>query len=183
MLKEVEVSLETDRLMLRMPEPGDGTKVNQAITASLDELKPWLVFANDEPSVDDTEINTREAHAKFIKRESLRYLIFKKDTNEFVGSTGFHNINWDVPKVEIGYWIDSRFSGIGYMKEAIERITEYALEDLGCHRVEIQCESENQRSRAIPEKLGYQLDGVLKNHDLSVDGKQLTHTCIYSKIR
>jgi len=182
-LKEVAEELETERLILRMPKPGDGTAVNAAITASLEEMKPWLGFALDEPSVEDTEVNTRQAYAKFMTRENLRYLIYLKDTEEFVGSTGFHNINWDIPRVEIGYWIDTRFSGKGYMQEAVQKLTHFALDDLGCRRVEIQCESENYRSRAIPEKLGYNLDGILKNDDLSVDGKHLTHTCIYSRVK
>lgn len=182
-LKEVAEELETERLILRMPKPGDGTVVNAAITSSLDELKPWLPFALEEPSVEDTEINTREAYAKFIKRENLRYLIFIKENGEFVGNTGFHNIDWNVPKVEIGYWIDTKHSGKGYMREAVEKLTHFATDDLGCRRVEIQCESENHKSRAIPEKIGYQLDGILKNDDVSVDGNHLTHTCIYSWVK
>lgn len=181
-LLKVPVVIETERLLLRMPQPGDGRSVNAAIKASLSELKPWLGFAQNDPSVEDTETNTREAHAKFLTRESLRYLIFLKDTNEFVGSTGFHNIDWSVPKFEIGYWIDTRMSGYGYMVEAVGKLTDFALTELKGKRVEIRCESINGRSRAIPERLGYILEGILRNEDLSVDGEQLTDTCVYGKI-
>ena len=182
-LIEVPTTIQTERLILRMPMPGDGKVVNSAIKASMNELKPWLGFAQTEPTVDDTEINTRQAHGKFLTRENLRYLIFKRDTNEFVGSTGFHNIDWNVPKFEIGYWIDTRMSGQGYMVEAIDRLTHLALEELGGKRVEIRCESENRKSRAIPERVGYELEGILRNEDLSVDGERLTDTCIYAKFR
>lgn len=173
--------LKTDRLLLRMPYPGDGQVVNDAIRASHAELSPWLKFAQEIPTVEETEINIREAHSKFLLRENLRYLVFLKDTEEFVGSTGFHNINWDVPKLEIGYWMDTRFSKKGYMTEAVHRITESAFADLQCRRVEIRCESDNWSSRSIPERLGFNLDGTLRYDDLSVDGKRLTDTCIYSK--
>jgi RimJ/RimL family protein N-acetyltransferase len=181
-LIDVPTMIETERLELRMPQPGDGRAVNAAIKASLSELQPWLGFARSNPSVEETETNTREAHAKFITRESLRYLIFLKDTDEFVGSTGFHNIDWSVRKFEIGYWIDTRMSGNGYMAEAVGKLTELALNELNGKRVEIRCESTNDKSRAVPERLGYELEGILRNEDLSVDGERLTDTCVYGKI-
>jgi RimJ/RimL family protein N-acetyltransferase len=182
-LMDIQTSIETERLKLRMPLPGDGDVVNEAIKGSLEELKPWLGFARAMPSPEDTEVNTRQAHAKFLTRESLRYLVFLRETNEFVGSTGFHNIHWEVPKLEIGYWIDTRYSGKGYMTEAVDALTEFAFVELQCARVEIRCESQNVKSRAIPEKLGFDLEGVLRNEDLSVDGKRLTDTCVFSKVK
>lgn len=179
---DVKTRIETDRLILRMPKPGDGKIINEAIKASINELRPWLAFARENPSVEDTEINTRQAYTKFLSRESLRYLVFRKKDHTFIGSTGFHNIQWEIPKLEIGYWIDTKYSGKGYMREGVGALTLYALNELNCARVEIQCESENKKSRAIPEALGFDLEGVLRNEDLSVDGKRLTDTCIYAKI-
>ncbi|BCB03604.1 GNAT family N-acetyltransferase [Bacillus sp. KH172YL63] len=181
-LLDIPEIIETERLVLRMPKPGDGTVVNGAIKASINELRPWLGFVQEEPSVEDTETNTVEAHANFLTRASLRYLIFKKGTNEFIGSTGFHNIDWNVPKFEVGYWIDTRMGGHGYMVEAVGKLTEFALSELKGKRVEIRCESTNMKSRAIPEKLGYELEGILRNEDLSVDNERLTDTCVYGRI-
>ncbi|KGP73420.1 GNAT family N-acetyltransferase [Pontibacillus yanchengensis] len=182
-LKDIPTELETDRLKLRMPNPGDGQVVNEAIRASLQELQPWMGFANPAPTVEDTEVNTREAHIKFLKREHLRYLVFLKETGEFVASTGFHHIDWNVPKLEIGYWIHSKMSGNGYITEAVGKLTEFALNDLGCRRVAILCDYENMKSRAVPERLGYTLEGVLRNDDLSVDGTTLSDTCVYAKVK
>lgn len=180
-LPEVPTEITTERLLLRMPMPGDGKTVNAAIQASLHDLKPWLGFAQEEPSPEDTEINQLESHLSFLKRESLRYLVFDKETGSFIGSTGFHAIEWDVPKMEIGYWLDSRETGKGYMAEAVSALVDLAFTTLKCNRLEIQCDAENLKSRAIPEKLGFVLEGTLKNDERSVDGKRLTDTCIYAK--
>ncbi|WP_203333956.1 GNAT family N-acetyltransferase [Planococcus beigongshangi] len=180
-LPEVPEEFFTERLKLRMPKAGDGKAVNAAIKASMDELKPWLGFAQEEPTPQDTEINAMESHILFLKRENLRYLIFDKETGEFIGTTGFHDIEWEIPKMEIGYWISTVHSGKGYMMEAVSALTDLALTGFGCRRVEIRCDAENVKSRAVPEKLGYTLEGVLKNDEMSVDGKRLTDTCIYAK--
>lgn len=180
-IPEIPTKIETERLVLRMPKPGDGAVINSAIRASINELKPWLPFAQTTPTAEETEINILEAHLLFMKKENLRYLIFSKETGEFIGSTGFHSIEWEIPKMEIGYWINTEASGFGYMSEAISALTDLALNGFGCKRLEIRCDAENYKSRAIPEKLGFVLEGVLHNDELSVDGKNLTDTCIYAK--
>ncbi|MGK7378738.1 GNAT family N-acetyltransferase [Planococcus sp. 1R117A] len=178
---EIPDEIKTERLLLRMPKPGDGKAVNAAIRSSIKELKPWLPFAQQVPSIEETEIDVLEAHINFLKREVLRYVIFNKETGEFIGSTGFHAIEWNIPKMEIGYWIETRWSGFGYMAEAVSALSELALDDFGCKRLEIRCDAENVKSRTIPENLGFVLEGVLHNDELSVDGKNLTDTCIYAK--
>ncbi|MEH7073268.1 GNAT family N-acetyltransferase [Neobacillus drentensis] len=172
----------TERLLIRKPLPGDGKAVYQAMQASLTELKDWMPWAHREQTADDVEANMREAHAKFLTREDLRLHIFHKETGEFIGSSGLHRINWDIPKFEIGYWIDTRYRGSGYITEATEAITNFAFMELKAKRVEIRCDSKNTRSRAIPERLGFTLEGILRKDGISADSKELRDTCIYAKI-
>ncbi|MCP1124306.1 GNAT family N-acetyltransferase [Bacillus sp. 3103sda1] len=180
-LLDVPFQIETERLILRAPlQTGDGRIVNAAIKNSFNELKVWLPFAQNIPAVEETEINLREAHIKFLKRESFRFLIFHKDTNDFIGTASLQGIDWDIPKCEIGYWINTPFSGNGYMVEAVKGLTNFGLNQIQFKRIEIRCESTNFKSRSIPEKLGFELEGILKNEDLSADGKTLTNTCIYA---
>jgi ribosomal-protein-serine acetyltransferase len=183
LLMEFPTEFYTERLLIRMPKPGDGKAIFNAIQASVAELKPWMPFAQKEQSEQEVEINIREAYVKFLKREDLRLHIFLKDTGEFIASSGLHRINWQVPKFEIGYWIDTRYSGNGYMTEAVQGITSFAFHELKARRVEIRCDSRNVKSRAIPERLGFTLEGVLKNDDISVDGNGLRDTCVYAKVK
>jgi ribosomal-protein-serine acetyltransferase len=183
LLLEFPTEFYTDRLLIRMPKPGDGKAVFAAIKASLAELKPWLPFAQQEPSEQQVEINIREAYIKFLNREDLRLHVFHKDSGAFIASSGLHRIDWHVPKFEIGYWIDSRYSGKGYMTEAVQGITDFAFNELKARRVEIRCDSKNVKSRKIPERLGFTLEGILKNDAVSVDGTGLRDTCIYAKVK
>jgi ribosomal-protein-serine acetyltransferase len=183
-LIDVPLQIETDRLILRAPlQAGDGNVVNQAIKDSINELKQWLFLYQAIPTVEETEIILRNAHIDFLKRESFRYLIFHKGTNDFIGTASLHRINWKISKSEIGYWINSQFSGNGYMTEAVSELTNLGFQQLKFRRIEIRCESTNFKSRSIPEKLGFELEGTLRNDDLSADGSKLTDTCIYSMIK
>lgn len=184
LLIDIPSQLETERLLLRAPKKsGDGSIINEAIKESINELKDWLPFAQTIPSVEDTEVSWREAYISFLKRESLRYLIFHKETNDFIGVTSFEGLDWDIPKCHIGYWINTNHSGNGYMLEAVNELTELGLNQLNFKRIEVRCESTNIKSRSIPEKLGFKLEGILENEDLSANGERLTDTCIYAKVQ
>lgn len=174
---------QTERLLIRLPFPGDGKVVHEAIQASKQDLEKWLPFAQQDQTADDVEINVREAHGKFLTREDLRLHIFHKETGEFIGASGLHRIDWSVPKFEIGYWVDRRKSGKGYITEAVEGVTNFAFTELNANRVEIQCDSKNIKSRAIPERLGFMLEGILRNESVAIEGDDLRDTCIYAKVR
>ncbi|MFJ5761347.1 GNAT family N-acetyltransferase [Neobacillus sp. NPDC093182] len=181
-LREFPEEFTSERLLIRNPMPGDGKAVYDAIQASLNELKPWMPWAHNNQTQQDVEANIRDAYVKFLAREDLRLLVFNKETGEFIASSGLHRIDWAVPKFEIGYWIDTRFSGKGYITEASEAITEFAIKELNARRVEIRCDSRNIKSHAVPERLGFTLEGILKNNSIAVDGKELRDTCIFAKI-
>ncbi|HAQ08416.1 MAG TPA: GNAT family N-acetyltransferase, partial [Bacillus bacterium] len=177
LLLEFPVEFETDRLLIRKPLPGDGAGVCHAINASISELKPWMPFAQKEQTVEECEVNIREAHVNFLNRTDLRLLVFKKDSGEFIASSGLHRINWEVPKFEIGYWIDTRHSGNGFMTEAAEGVSAFAFRELRARRVEIRVDFSNVKSRAVPERLGFTLEGILRNESITVEGK-LSDTCV-----
>ncbi|MFB7140849.1 GNAT family N-acetyltransferase [Gottfriedia sp. NPDC056225] len=182
-LLDVPFQIETDRLILRAPlQAGEGDVVNQAIKDSISELKQWLSLYQSIPTVEETEIILRNAHIDFLKRESFRYLIYNKDTNDFIGTASLHRINWEISKCEIGYWISTPFSGNGYMIETVRALINLGFQQFKFSRIEIRCDSNNTKSRSIPEKLGFGLEGILRNEDLSADGKKLTDTCIFAKI-
>ena len=184
LLLDIPLQLETERLILRAPLlTGEGEIVHQAIRYSFSELKEWLSLFQQLPTVEETEIMLRNAHINFLKRESFRFLIFDKGGGkDFIGTTSLHGIDWNIPKCEMGYWINTKYSGNGYMTEAVKELANFGLSHLEFKRIEIRCESTNFKSRFIPEKLGFIFEGTLRNEDLSADGSKLTDTCIYSKI-
>ncbi|WP_078394329.1 GNAT family N-acetyltransferase [Shouchella patagoniensis] len=170
----------TERLYIRMPMPGDGKVMYEAIEASKKEISQWLPFARRQQTVDEVEANIRDAHVKFLRREDLRLLVFEKETGELVASSGLHQIDWTVPKFEIGYWVDTRHSGKGYVTEAVEGIADFAFTQLKARRVQIRCDPKNKSSSAVAERVGFTLEGILKNDERSLDGNSLTDTCVYA---
>lgn len=124
---------------------------------------PW---ARVEISVEESERSCREAHARFLTREDLRLYLFDRATGEFLGGSGLHRIDWEHRLFEIGYWVRNSRAGRGYVTETVNAIARYAFGPLDARRVSIHCNASNAASRAVAERLGFPLEGILRNHDV-----------------
>lgn len=182
LLLDFPESFESDRLTLRAPRPGDGAEVNAAVRETFDDLKVWMPWAQQMPTLEESEAFVRRAQCEFLERKDLVLFLFLKGTDTMVGGSGLHRINWDIPKFEIGYWCRKRFQGQGYITESTEAITTFAFDILGAKRVEIRCDSKNVKSRRIPDRLGFTLEGTLRHDSLSPAG-ELRDTLVFAKIK
>ncbi len=181
-LRDFPDHLETQRLHIRAPRPGDGKMLYEAVVESLDHLKPWMPWAHQEITLEAEEGVVRRMHANFLMREDLPLFLLKKDSGEFVGGSGLHRFDWGVPRFEIGYWVRKRFEGQGYITEAVAGITRFAFETLNAERIEIRMDDRNHRSWRVAERLNFKLEGILRNDARDTNGA-LRDTRIYSMIR
>lgn len=155
-------SLESERLILRCYEPQDAPDLLEAVLESKPQLRPWLFWAELYEGLEDAVSFVRSARGRFDMMEDLPMGIFRKADDRFLGGCGFHRFDWGMGQFEIGYWLRSSETGYGYATEAADCLTRYAFEKLDATRIEIWVEPENKKSRAIPERLGYVLEGVLR---------------------
>jgi RimJ/RimL family protein N-acetyltransferase len=174
---------ETERLTIRGPLPGDGRRVRGAVMESLPELRPWMPWAVDIPDENGYEARVREGQLKFLAREDLWMMLILKGTDTIIGGSGLHRINWEVPKFEIGYWVSTPYAGQGYITEAVIGITDFAFDVLGAKRLEIRCDSRNERSAAVARRAGFELEATLRQDDRHHLTNALRDTLVFARIR
>jgi RimJ/RimL family protein N-acetyltransferase len=173
---------ETERLLIRAPLPGDGRTLNIAISESLAELRPWMPWAKVMPSVAESETFVREAALRFRTHEDLPLWLFRKSDGLFVGGSGLHNIAWEVPRFEIGYWVRTSLRGQGYITEAVNGIAAFAFDKLNAIRIEIRCDARNLRSAAVAERAGFTREACLRSDSRAPDGR-LRDTLVFARLR
>lgn len=181
MPNELPEELETERLFLRCPKPGDGRLLNDAVLESIEELRPWMDWATPTPSLVDSEVTCRRAYARYLCNDELMLLVFLRDQSRLVGASGFHSINWKLRHFEIGYWGRTQDNGSGYITEAVRALAEHALTQLEATRVYIRVDDLNRPSWRVAERAGFQLEGILRNQQRNLAG-QLRNTRVYSRI-
>ena len=185
LLIDVPERIETDRLILRCPRPGDGAVVNAAVCESLDALRPFMPWAQSAPSVEESELVCRRAQARFRLREDLVLSMFERaaDGSEgrYIGGSGLHRIQWDVRRFEIGYWCRSSCAGQGFITEAVRALNRFAFDRLDARRVEVRMDGRNERSRLVAERAGFTFEGVLRGDSLTPQG-EVRDTCVYARV-
>jgi RimJ/RimL family protein N-acetyltransferase len=131
----------------------------------LSAVMPWI---RDEPlSIEARTELLVQMRGLFDLGVDFTFGIFDRVTETYIGGTGLHpRIGPDA--LEIGYWIDADWQGRGLVSEAVCALCHVALDVMGAHRVEIRCAPTNLRSKAVPERLGFRLDGLLRQ--AGVDG-------------
>ncbi|QQG36652.1 MAG: GNAT family N-acetyltransferase [Micavibrio aeruginosavorus] len=159
-LIDIPMPVETDRLTIRPPQPGDGIRVTEAKRETWADLTRWMDWATGEPDPSADEAVMREAQARFILRTDLMMLAFDRTTGKPVVFTGLHRNNWHARIFEIGYWVPTSARGQGYATEAANALTRFAFQALAARKVIITHAAGNEASAAVIHRLGYTLESV-----------------------
>lgn len=175
-------SFESERLIIRALQWGDGKLISEAIEESYDALQPWMPWLKKGTTVEEQEINSRKARIHFLERKDLRLVLIHKETGELIGCSGLHRLNWEVRQFEIGYWLRTSYEKQGYITEAVHAITEFAIKHLDANRLEICCDSRNEKSANVARRCGFTLEGILRNDSMDVKG-ELASTMLFTKVR
>lgn len=156
LLLEIPETLQTERLLLRMPRAGDGKDIFEGINETRALLREWFSWCDETKAQEDAETTARKFQAKFILRQGFPYLIYSQD--RFIGCVSLNNPYWQVPSASIGYWCRLSEQGKGYMREATAALTLIAFQKIDFKRVTVLVDDENTKSWSIPESLGFTLE-------------------------
>ena len=168
--------LDDEKIELRLYRENDAAELSRTVAANFEHLRTFLHWV----TADYTAAGAKEFIAQNLKlaaeRKSEGYGIFYQ--RKLIGTIGLVKLNWNSRSAEVGYWIAKDFEGRGIVTKSCAALIDYAFDELAMNRIEIRCATENIKSRAIPERLGFQLEGVLRQalwrhtrfYDLAVYG-------------
>jgi len=159
----------TDDSYLRLLDEADARGLHGLIEANRAYLAPWLPWAASQ-TCEDTLDFIRGTRSQVRENEGFQTAIVTE--KGIVGVIGYVNLDWGNRSTRIGYWLDEGQQGKGTMTAAVRLLVDHALTAWRLNRVEIIVATENRRSRAIPERLGFRDEGTLRQLQL-VGGRYL----------
>jgi len=136
------------------------------IEANRDHLRQWLPWVDITVTPRDSQMWIQGALKQFADNRELHAGIWWQDS--LAGVIG-GRFNWQHQYAILGYWLGADFQGKGLVTRACQAMVNHCFSSLGLNRVEIRCATENLRSRAIPQRLGFKQEGVIREAEFLYD--------------
>ena len=164
--------------VVRPLEEGDAEQLHSLVAANREYLAEWLPWAAAERTVEMSREFVRVSQQQLAEDNGFQAAIV--EDGAVAGVIGFHRVDWLNRATSLGYWIAASSQGRGTVTEAVRALTTYAFETWGLNRVEIRAAIGNTRSAAIPLRLGYVHEGVLRQSERH--GESYKDIAVYSML-
>ena len=157
---DIPEQVESDRVILRRYKHGDGEAIYAL--AERNNNREHLTGVADDiaglKSVEEAEVKARTHRWQWAKREHFVAGVWLKD-GTYVGEIWIQPKDWEVPLVEIGWFIDKGLEGQGYAYESARLGLKFIFNQLRAHKVIAETDDTNTRSFKLAERLGFTKEG------------------------
>jgi ribosomal-protein-serine acetyltransferase len=157
-----DFQLEIDRgLELKLFKPADAEMLFELTDRNRQYLREWLPWVDQTRSAaEPLRFITEVVQPQWRDGRGPQCGIWLEGA--LAGGVGCHPIDWQNRSCSVGYWVASCHQGRGIMTRCVSALLDYLFTELHLHRVVIQCGTGNRKSCAIPQRLGFRRDGVLR---------------------
>ncbi|MEP6952949.1 MAG: GNAT family protein [Solirubrobacteraceae bacterium] len=143
----------------------DADELHALVEANRAHLMPWMPWAGQERAGTVEFLDAAVVHA--ATGDGAHYAILEE--GRIVGTVGLHRVDWRNAATSIGYWLAHDAQGRGLITRSVAALLEHAFDALDLYRVEIRAAPDNARSRAVPERLGFVQEGILRGSERHAD--------------
>jgi len=156
-----------DAVVIKLLETRDADQLFELTDSCRSYLKEWVPWVDGTKSAEDSKSFIEMTRTKFASNNGFQAGI--RYEGNMAGVIGFNETNWANRSASIEYWLGERYQGKGIMTKSCKAFIEYAFKELNLNRVEIRCAEKNLRSRAIPERLGFAKEGMVREAEWLYD--------------
>jgi RimJ/RimL family protein N-acetyltransferase len=169
-------------LLIRSYRPGDGPALQRAVISSYEHLRPWMLWAKAEQSVEESEAICRRAAARYLLNEDFTLGLWIGE--ELVGGSGYHLRHGGLASgnAEIGMWVGASHAGRGLGSRALAALLAWGFSAWPWQRLTWQCDTRNLASARVAEKNGLRREGTFRADALDVEG-QRRDTHLYALLK
>ena len=171
----IKIAIE-DGLYLKSLELREAEELLLLIDANRPYLREWLPWLDMTRSIDEMIVFVESTLRQLASNQGFQTAIWHH--GQIVGIIGYHHLEWANRSTCIGYWLDERYQGRGFMTKACRALVDYAFDEWKLNRIEIRCAEENLKSRGIPDRLGFRAEGLLREAEWLYD--HYVHHVVYA---
>lgn len=152
-------TLSTDRLSLRQMKMDDA----EAVFAFKSDPSVTVCYGQEpHRTIEESRAWLQRRMDDYAIRDSIFWVLTLKDDDEAIGECCLWNFDSSFQCAEIGYELHTKFWYKGLMAEALKAVLAYGFLEMGLHRIEASPLAGNIRSQNLLSKLGFRLEGTLR---------------------
>ena len=153
------------QLRMRMIEKRHSKEFYDLISENKDHFSRWLTWTKNVEEISDAAEFIQRYLDKFADSSGILVGLWHKD--KLIGTILIREIDHTVRSAEIGFFIDEGYQGRGWVTLMCKAMIAYIFEDLDMNKVTVQCASGNDRSMAVPRRLNFKQEGIIRqSYDL-----------------
>lgn len=142
----------------------------------LAEFLPWV---DNMQSTEDLSQYLQNCERLFKEKKEVSFVILLNENT--VGRIGLHHLDLQNKIGSIGYWLDKSAEGNGIITKSCIQLINYGFQKIGLNRIEIKASVNNFKSQAIPVKLNFKKEGILRQAEFV--NNEFIDLYIYSMVK
>lgn len=109
------------------------------------------------------------------------FVIEDSNTKELVGFIDVKNIDWTIPKAELGCYTDEKYAGKGITSRAFSLVVNYCFEEFKFKKIFLRTHESNLSAQKLAEKTGFEIEGKIKRDYKTTKG-EIVDLLYYGKL-
>ncbi|MEJ2043279.1 MAG: GNAT family protein [Reinekea sp.] len=161
-----------DEISLCLTSPKYAERMHYLVDVDRDYLSQWLDWPQYTRRPADHAMIATSHLKQYAEGKSMPCCI--EYQGEIVGAAGFNTIEEALQRTQVGYWLASAYQGKGIMTRVCRKLIDVAFHELNLHKVQLAAGEGNMPSRAVAERLGMKVEGIITNAE-SVNDQIINH--------
>lgn len=164
-----------EHITLELPGTTEAEDLYSVTDSNRNHLREFLDWVDGTTTVEQSLKNIQDRIDGYTKGDTASFVI--KYNAKIIGSAGYVKLKEKHKNGEIGYWISKEHEGKGIVSKCVKTLIEYGFRELKLHHITIRCDSRNNKSAAIPKRLGFVHEGTVREDHFN--GKEYSDTELY----
>ena len=153
-------------------DPGKGELFFNLIKNNEDRLEDFFPGTlSENKTLADTQDYCESVVQRIANKSYFPYTIQDDRTGRLIGLVDLKNINWKVPKGELGYFVDRDYAGKGLISKAVGLLVDYLVAEYGFKKLLCRANDQNIGSIKVALKNGFELEGTIRNDHATTSGE------------
>jgi ribosomal-protein-serine acetyltransferase len=166
------MNMRFDHYIIRQLQPDDLEQYFSLIDRNRKRLEDF--FAGTVAitrTLEETKSHLEDVISKASKKHYCPFVVIDENSHKIISSIQVKNFDWNVPKAELGYYIDKAYEGKGIVTKATAMIISYCFRELELAKLFIRTHEANAGSRKVAEKNGFILEGTIRKDYKTTSGQ------------